>query len=332
MRLLLCVVILVVQAVATASAGAQGSYVDEYGQQGVSDALLYGARINPAARHSGKRAGSLFQWGVTDTLGSQVGDWSPRRKQINRGAEQTADGTHCSADMSEGGSIVTEDWRGIPLSREYWFNPHGVWFRVPFGYLFLWPGDEYERLLRLRSPDNPDPPGLGLPTLFHFSFWMPDLRWPEHNGSYFARSFRPCESGRPAPTEEQYVAVGILKWPWLSGSTEPYFMPPDVRFERMQRNGEVQAIDDAGAPEGLSRVVVRGTKIRFFYSNRDVKIRSLFRCRVTDTVYRCIGDVWWPDENLGISINFPRSQLGDWQSIADGARELVSEWRVDSTK
>lgn len=335
MRLLLCVVVLMVQAVAAVSAEAGGSSVDEYylwsEQQGVFDALFYGAKINPAAKHSGKRAGNLFQGGGIDTLGSQVGDWSPRRKQINRGAEQTADGIHCSADMSEDGSIVTEDWRGIPLSREYWFNPHGVWFRVPLGYLVPWPGDEYERLLRLRSPDNPDPPGLGLPTLIHFSFWMPDLRRPEHNRSDFVLSFRPCESGRPAPTEEQYVGGGTLKWPWLPGSTEPYFTPPDVRFERMQRNGEVQAVDDAGAPEGLSRVLVRGTGIRFFYSNYDVKVRSLFRCRVVNSVYICTGDVWWPDEYLGISIYFPRSQLGDWQSIADGARELVSEWRVDLT-
>ena len=334
MRLLLCIGALLVQTFASAFAEARGSYVDEYGlwseQQGVFNALFYGAKMSSAARYSGTCACNLFEWRVTDALGSQVEDWNSRRKQINRGAEQTVDGIRCSADMSERGSAVTEDWGGIPLSREYWFNPHGVWFKVPFGHLFPWPGDEYERLLRLRSPDNPDPPGLGLPTLFHFSFWMPDLRWPEQNGSDFALSFRPCESGRPAPTDEQYVAVGVLKWPWLPGPTEPHFIPPDVRFEGMQRKGEVLAIDDVGAPEGLSRIVVRGTKIRFFYSNDYVKKRSLFRCRVVDSVYRCIGDVWWPNEGLGISINFPQSRLRDWQDIADGARKLLSGWRLNS--
>ena len=121
----------------------------------------------------------------------------------------------CPPWIKETNPIPTkEKYYGVSLNHEYWTNPHGVWFRVPFAYFRQtiggWLGRKSERLMRTRNPNNPVPEGYnGLAKGISFGFWMPDLRAPTRDWSEYT-SYQPCEDGRPKPIEEQFLVQAVL--------------------------------------------------------------------------------------------------------------------------
>jgi hypothetical protein len=39
----------------------------------------------------------------------------------------------CPPGVSPAAQIAVETWHGTPLAEEYYLNPRGVWFKLPFG-------------------------------------------------------------------------------------------------------------------------------------------------------------------------------------------------------
>ena len=235
----------------------------------------------------------------------------------------------CPQNISVHNPRKTHDWRGVSLTREYWFNPLGVWFKVPFAYLTNWPSRLSEPLLRQRTPDNPSPPGTTPPPFLRFSFWMPDLRWPEHN-RFNVPSFRPCEDGRQPPGEDEYVVQATLEWPWLPDPEANGFILPSTKLANGQKVGTNILDPEAEAPEGLIRLRLSHTERPAFYTKPGVSPQGIFNCTINLVNHGCSGDFWWPEENLGMHLFFPYANIDEWQIIADNARTLLKRWHVSS--
>src|SRR5215216_5271826 len=87
----------------------------------------------------------------------------------------------CPPSMSTNDLIITETWHDVPLSRERYINPMGVWLKLRFGYFSLWPNQNTEPLLRQRTPDTSNVPNRKQVAGIGFAFWMPSQCWPERD-------------------------------------------------------------------------------------------------------------------------------------------------------
>ena len=119
----------------------------------------------------------------------------------------------CPRDWSASKPIVVEDYLGIPLGKEYYFNAHGTWLKIPYGYLNPWPHTRLEEI----TPKSVDADKIRPAQRIAFVFWMPTLRWPERD-PLSVPSFTPCEYGRRIPEDGEYVVEAAIEWPWLSDS------------------------------------------------------------------------------------------------------------------
>jgi hypothetical protein len=236
----------------------------------------------------------------------------------------------CPPGTSPNAKTVTETWHGAPLDRKIHLNPKDVWFKLPLGYINPWPNREAERLLRQRTPQNPQVPGLAQATGVSFAFWMPSLRWPERD-RLSVPSYRPCEDGRTISASE-FIVEAEIEWPWLPEPEAQGFVTPEMRYGNQVRHLGLLA---AGQEFGLARLVRSGRAGPIFYSNtQNAKPQLSLRCSSdVDSPPpnpSCDGNVWWPDENLGLRVNFSKQDLPHWRQIVSAARELAYRWRKNA--
>lgn len=239
----------------------------------------------------------------------------------------------CLPGISPDKPIVTQDWRGVPLAREYYLTSRGVWFKVPFGYINPWPNRDFEPVLRQRSPDMQDQSGLEK-TAVSFAFWMPSLRWPEQDRLSMPL-YRPCENGRPPPGEGEHIVEGIIEWPWLPNPEAAGYILPDQQFENRTGYSAGQYQYDVTYEHGLQRIEWGGGKLLFYRSEPNDVPRIFFRCTPPAGPQGnplCDGRVWWPDDRLGLYLRFPRGDIGDWRRIAGAARTLALRWHANAQK
>lgn len=235
----------------------------------------------------------------------------------------------CPLSVSPEAQIVTETWYGAPLEREYYLNPRGVWLKLPFGHFNPWPSRDAERLLRQRTPQNPQVPGLKQATGVSFAFWMPSLRWPERD-RFSVPSFRPCEDGRQI-SDVEFVVEAEIEWPWLPNPEKHGFITPETRYENGVRHLGLR-VDKKEF--GLTRLIQPATISPIFYHTEPGAMTQLsLRCSSdADAVPNpsCDGNVWWPEEKLGLWIHFSKQDLPKWQEIIVAARELAYRWRKNA--
>jgi hypothetical protein len=235
----------------------------------------------------------------------------------------------CPPSISPGMQTVTKTWHGAPLDREYYLNPKGIWFKLPFGYLNPWPDRDAERLLRQRTPQNPRVPGLGDATGVTFAFWMPSLRGPERD-RFSVPSFRPCESGREI-SHSEFVVEAEVEWPWLPSPEKHGFITPEMRYENGVR---YLGLRKEKEEYGLIRLVGSKELGSIFYNTKpEAKMQLNLRCSPDidePPNPSCDGNVWWPEEKLGLWVYFSKQDLPKWQEIITATRALAYRWRKNA--
>ena len=190
-------------------------------------------------------------------------------------------------------------------------------FRIPAGYLMPWPVPEDVSRINRR-------------TSFGFAFWMPEKRWVERN-PLFLPDFRPSEEGRPPPALGSFVAfvrgVDVVDRSNLSG-----YVTPEQRY-RNQMRGAAPGLyrerqrDDLGlieieGPAGQHRITYRHLP--------DAATQLLLDCsyaRPGIVNPSCFGRVYFPDDEIGISIQFPHEALPQWKTVVQIARDFIISWR-----
>ncbi len=235
----------------------------------------------------------------------------------------------CPPFISPDKPIVTQDWRGVPLAREYYLTARGVWFKLPFGYMNPWPDSLSEPILRQRSPDMPDQSGLEK-TAVAFAFWMPSLRWPERN-RFNVWSYWPCENGRPPPGEGEYIVVATIEWPWLPNPEAAGYVLPDQQFENRTGYGSARGDYNVTSEHDLLRLEAHDGKLLFYHSEPGDVPRLFLTCTPPASPPGnplCDGRAWWTEERLGLYLRFRRGDIADWRRIADAARTLALRWRA----
>jgi len=245
----------------------------------------------------------------------------------------------CPPWIKETNPIVTRDNRGVALDREYWTNPHGVWFKVPFAYfrsgLGGWLTRRTEPILRMRNPDNPVPKGTnGNATGIAFGFWMPSLRAPSRNWSSFT-SFQPCEDGRPKPTAEQFTVEAKIEWPWLKNYKEAGLILPEKRQRNIMSNEKNSSLSFVKFGDNKETVLIRLMQPQengslYYFNVPGSSPHFLWFCGSKNTKLpnpSCRGRVWWPEENLAAWVNFSKRNIKDWREILEGVRTLAYRWR-----
>jgi hypothetical protein len=243
------------------------------------------------------------------------------------GAKYSGPPKICAPSASTTLPIVEQDSHGIPLAQEYFVPSRGIWFKVPFGYLDPWPSALAESLIRKYQPgvtvlEFPEKTSVSV------AFWMPSLRWPEHDRSSVP-SFRPCEQGRPVPASSEFIVEARISWPWIADGLES-FVTPAVRtsnaipYLKLLRDGE---------KHGLVRFRNSPANTRLTYSNleRDPNLQILIDCSPDvdpPPNPSCTGNVWFPKEKLGLWVHFSKQNLGAWKDIVAATRKLAYQWRT----
>ncbi len=233
----------------------------------------------------------------------------------------------CPPGISPDKPVATVSERfGVPLDQEFYYNLRGVWMKVPYGYVPTAPMEPLPPAGFAEKPDSDE----GVPQLeaLGFSFWMPNLRWPERDMTTIPW-FRPCEDGRTIPEDGAFIVNGRITWPWLGEDGAP--ISPLVRY----RNGtRYLRLVPVRIEHGL--VVRENPKhqadIAFSYyfgvtpSGAEVELR----CRRNPSLVpnpSCSGDVWWSEEALGMFIFFSQHDVEHWIDILDAAHDLATQWR-----
>ena len=275
-----------------------------------------------------------------------------------------ADEGQCPPWINEDQNIVEKTYRylrfsdrqpsgvGLELSIPSYFWERGVWFEMPFGYRNPWihlPHAEevtdkvkYTQWLGKSTYKGYDTEtgqfdaGLitkgGIDGLF--AFWMPSLRYVERN-RWNVPHYRPCEAGRPRPSDDEYVVTFNIEWPFLPDSESS---PPARRFriaaERLAKGepltGQHSPIQEHNLDEEIT-----GTKDYFIYSDDGNLVAQLYcverRGGKPAPNPGCAGHVWERSSDLILYIRFPadRGQRGSlelWREPVQAAITLAKSW------
>lgn len=218
-----------------------------------------------------------------------------------------------------------EDAIGTPLGKEYYLNVRGVWMKMPYGYFDPWPN----RKLKEAVPGTPEAAELPVGTGIDFAFWMPTLRWPERN-TMSVPSFRPCEDGRRRPQDGEYVVRAALLWPWLPDRVVGGHKTPNEQFSNALK---YLGLKPVAREHDLTRLEnPNGKGLIYFHAALPTDPEFLIACTRLGSNPLCVGDAWWPAENLGIYVNFSIKDLPRWRANIEAARMLVMRWRENALK
>ena len=219
--------------------------------------------------------------------------------------------------------------RGPRLDTPSYFWKAGVWFEMPYGYKSPWsifpPQDpssieEYiEGLSRnsSRTGYDADQGEFNLNKLEDgslnrpygtFSFWMPSLRYVEHDMDWGA-SFRPCEAGRELSEETDYVVKIRIIWPGANGLQDTGITNPYLN----SRIAQTFYYDDNNLLSG--EVVVFSS-----CSNQSI-------CKV---------EAWIREKDLILFLVFPKRAEkpgpdGLWRETLEATVTLIESWKLERT-
>ncbi len=233
----------------------------------------------------------------------------------------------------------TGDYPSFSKNTYYW--KMGVWFEMPLGYRNPWPLEEWANTITNKEDYiawlsgsiykgyNPAT-GAFDPSLIqrsgidgNFAFWMPSLRWVERN-RWFTPQFRPCEAGRPRPTEDNYSVFFGIEWPFIQGSEASQFARPFLNAKKeLQETGRLLSQNHKNFEHNLNGPI-SGLKNYHVYSDDGDLAIKLHCAELWGPTKRapnpaCAGRVWQRSSDLILHIRFPADQ---------GQRENVERWRV----
>lgn len=243
---------------------------------------------------------------------------------------------------------------GPPFTEKAYYWTGGVWFEMPLGYRNPWPvipslftdKDEYRGLLASFSLVTGFDPNTGefnpallkreRDELSKFAFWMPSLRYVERDRA--PTLTRPCEAGRPPPTEAEYTVSFSIQWPFLPDSADS---PPARRFKLAQErldNGQPLTGQYFAEPKYNLDRRVSGEQDYFIYRD-DGDLAAGFHCTERSgnepgLQPLCAGYVWQRSKDLILSVSFPidRGQGGTqelWREPVEAAIGLAEQWKSD---
>lgn len=244
----------------------------------------------------------------------------------------------------------------VPLDTPSYYWQQGQWFQMPLGFQNPWPNDKalpfstdrvlYEQLLSKRSKNTGfDPetktynPDLITDKRFggkRFSFWMPSRRYVERDRRTSV-AMRPCEAGRPTPTENEYVVSFQMEWAFQWD--ENYLSPMqwfNTASKHLKETGRVIGQEFYSEDHSRNGPITGKRRFRIYEDDGDlvVMLRGWpFIGPKAPINPICDGRVWQRSTNLVLyfSIAGDRCQLGNeqrWKKPVHAAIELIKQWRV----
>ncbi len=235
-----------------------------------------------------------------------------------------------------------------------WFT--GTWLSVPSGYLNPWSNSSYEaprtksQRMALVSR-NPSRTGFNTetkefdasllaksPESAWFSFWMPSLRYVERN-MRLGVNLRPCEAGRPLPSNEDYVVKFTILWANESGAQNSLAVQKLLRMEEhLEKTGQVFAQHLASREHTLNGPISGRRNYDIFSSSDelalDLNCSPFFGSDISPNPL-CHGVVWYKRAGLVARIMFPsdQGQIGEeefWRQPVEAVAELVRELKISA--
>lgn len=193
--------------------------------------------------------------------------------------------------------------------------------RVPFGYSTLYIRFDSKTQDMVRSGSfrlNG--------TRFWFAFTLPDLQWSDikFSGLVRYRDCRDIEAGRA----DRYAVLATLDWPWLGEPELGIYLTPDRKMRNLFGT-QIASINKQPRQYGLVHFAKPPFNTpKIFGTKPGSSPQVIFRC-LEDQLPNptCHGDVWWPEEKLGMYFRFSRQDLPEWKTITESARTLVARWR-----
>jgi hypothetical protein len=247
---------------------------------------------------------------------------------------------------------------GPRLDAPSWYWKQGVWFKMPFGYQNPWPKQSYalavtdkQRYMATLSTMNYkgfdpktetyDPElvtGEGIDGQFAFS--MPGLRYVERD-QWYSPAFRPCEAGRPASSENDYVVRFHIDWPFLPGFEDSY-LSRRFRFaaEDLKNTGRVSEQEMKSAEHSRNGPISGSKEYNIYDDDGDLAV--MLRCtafvgKSAPLNPGCNGWIWQRSSQLSIFLAFPadQGQFGTekrWIAPVGGAIKLAKDWQANGAQ
>jgi hypothetical protein len=225
-------------------------------------------------------------------------------------------------------------YKDVNLSDLYYHNILGVWVRMPVGYknLIGLGGPNVLKNLYKTKPLKPvEETTLGIG--YGSTFWMPSLRWFERDRENVFGD-RPCENGRPRPTQDEYlVDVGIL-WPWKADYLEHNTPPSQILKNVIELKIVVNTKPNAwGLIEGVDNgKKLSGSIYNIYFTDFGSEPEAYLRCSPDTPTPSCIGEIYYKKDNLAFRIRFPEDRLFEWKKIVDTTKKLLEQWRDAGAK
>jgi hypothetical protein len=220
---------------------------------------------------------------------------------------------------------------GPRLDANVFYWNRGALFRLPYGFFNPWflsqtgehiefpELDEYLSNLSANSANTGYDASTGLfdPNLLDredvksstISFWMPSLRYVEHN-MRTGSGFRPCEPGREPPSDDEFVVTFKIIWPGGGGVEHS---PQIERFENA-RSWRTTTPNDFVRFEDDFFVILR--------CSTDIAINPL-----------CHGKIWDKSRGYILDITFPEhlrrsDPTNFWRTPFNAAIQLLESWKL----
>lgn len=236
---------------------------------------------------------------------------------------------------------------GPDLRRKVFLKAYDVWLSMPLGYIQPWPiitSDDaqiFDRDRMLKISENQEVRPDTYPHTPRFAFWMPDLRYLERNMHGLAWR-HPCESGRPKPSNRQFIVDFHVIFPPGGSDFEKSRASLGLQSAMFPRH---KVLPQSQTSERAIEVIINGegkadgTKRTYIYSN-NTDLMAMFDCDPYITHSKlhpalCRGFVWQRGTNTSLKIRIPSEDwiehdIDAWKKPAAAAVALVNKWRVKS--
>lgn len=229
------------------------------------------------------------------------------------------------------------------LSELAYRKVYNVWLEVPLGYIQPWAHASKEGALldksRVYDETPTEPVDRTRPNFTGIGFWMPDLRFVERNLKFLAWR-KPCEFGRPPPTESNYVVDVAVYFPPGGNDFGKSSIP--IRLQALRNEIEDRYSDPSRYTDTIDFIVnsegqASGEKtIRVLYSNEE--LAAGFRCSAftgekAHTIPLCTGWVWEAKSNTTLWLRIPSNLAATgnpdfWKEPSLAAVSLVKSWVI----
>ena len=233
----------------------------------------------------------------------------------------------CPPEAAEDLPRVTTTEYGEPLDTPVEFEFQGTKFRIPLGYLVPWPRYAAHKCKLYGCPDKP----AEFPPRLRFSFWMPDGRYPERTANFFMK--RPCEAGRPRPTDDQYlVSVSVRYFRRPVPDTDAFASYISRLSTRLYKNDlpDRWRIADHLSPSGHPVYVnkIGGGELNLVHYFEDAGDTAVSTKCSTISLSTCESVYWLRAEGLMFVVYYARERVEDRHLIEAKIEALLSQWEV----